>query len=163
MRIRDVVQKTCLRRWTIRKSGERGSGISVLPAHDDDDDDNFQNISIPESHRPDILLRTIISVIGTDLYNVAKSLVIMITPLSIESFFFIFVYLHTVWFISIFPYIWVCFTILFSASSSFRSLSLSLSLSVLYKLWYIYIYIQESFELYDKMLHFVAIFIIVIW
>ena len=38
--IRDVVQKTCLRRWTIGKSGERGSGISVLPArHDDDDDD----------------------------------------------------------------------------------------------------------------------------
>ena len=42
VRIRDVVQKTCLRRWTIGKSGERGSGISVLPArHDDDDDDIF--------------------------------------------------------------------------------------------------------------------------
>ena len=38
--IRDIVQKTCQRRWTIGKSGERGSGISVLPArHDDDDDD----------------------------------------------------------------------------------------------------------------------------
>ena len=38
---RDVVQKTCQRRWTIGKSGERGSGISVLPArHDDDADDN---------------------------------------------------------------------------------------------------------------------------
>ena len=39
--IRDVVLKTCLGRWTIGKSGERGSGISVLPArhHDDDDDD----------------------------------------------------------------------------------------------------------------------------
>ena len=34
------LQKTCQRRWTIGKSGERGSGISVLPAwHDDDDDD----------------------------------------------------------------------------------------------------------------------------
>ena len=41
VRIQDVVQKTCLRRWTIGKSGERGSGISVLPArHDDDDDDD---------------------------------------------------------------------------------------------------------------------------
>ena len=41
VRIRDVVQKTCLRRWTIGKSGERGSGISVLLArHDDDDDDD---------------------------------------------------------------------------------------------------------------------------
>ena len=29
VRIRDVVQKTCLRRWTIGKSGERGSGIYI--------------------------------------------------------------------------------------------------------------------------------------
>ena len=42
MRIRDVVQKTCPGRWTIGRSGERGSGISVLPArHDDDDDDDI--------------------------------------------------------------------------------------------------------------------------
>ena len=41
VRIRDVVLKTCLGRWTIRRSGERGSGISVLPPqHDDDDDDD---------------------------------------------------------------------------------------------------------------------------
>ena len=39
VRIRDVVQKTCQRRWTIGKSGERGSGISMLPAQHDDDDD----------------------------------------------------------------------------------------------------------------------------
>ena len=39
VRIQDVVQKTCLRRWTIGKSGERGSGISVLPAQHDDDDE----------------------------------------------------------------------------------------------------------------------------
>ena len=33
--------KDLLRRWTIRKSGERGSGISVLPArHDGDDNDD---------------------------------------------------------------------------------------------------------------------------
>ena len=44
VRIRDVVQKTCQRRWTIGKSGERGSGISVLPArHDDDDDDDIDH------------------------------------------------------------------------------------------------------------------------
>ena len=41
VRIRDVVLKTCLGRWTIGRNGERGSGISVLPArHDDDDDDD---------------------------------------------------------------------------------------------------------------------------
>ena len=38
VRIRDVVQKTCQRRWTIGKSGERGSGMSVLPARHDDDE-----------------------------------------------------------------------------------------------------------------------------
>ena len=40
VRIRDVALKTCQRRWTIGKSGDRGSGISVLVVqHDDDDDD----------------------------------------------------------------------------------------------------------------------------
>ena len=39
VRIWDVVLKTYLGRWTIRRSGERGSGISVLPARYDDDDD----------------------------------------------------------------------------------------------------------------------------
>ena len=43
VRIRDVVLKTYLGRWTIGRSGERGSGISVLPVRydDDDDDDDF--------------------------------------------------------------------------------------------------------------------------
>ena len=39
--IQDVVLKTCKRRWTIGRSGERGSGISVLPARHDDDDDIY--------------------------------------------------------------------------------------------------------------------------
>ena len=39
VRIRVVVLKTYLGRWTIGRSGERGSGISVLPARYDDDDD----------------------------------------------------------------------------------------------------------------------------
>ena len=34
-----VALKTCRRRWTIEKSGERGSGISVLAARHDDDDE----------------------------------------------------------------------------------------------------------------------------
>ena len=36
----DVVLKTYLGRWTIGRSGERGSGISVLPARYDDDEGN---------------------------------------------------------------------------------------------------------------------------
>ena len=40
VRTQDVTLKTCQRRWIIGRSGERGSGISVLAArHDDDDDD----------------------------------------------------------------------------------------------------------------------------
>ena len=45
VRIQDVVLKTCLGRWTIGRSGERGSGISVLPARYDDDDDDIRSIS----------------------------------------------------------------------------------------------------------------------
>ena len=41
VRIQDVVLKTYLGRWTMRRSGERGSGISVLPVRYDDDDDLY--------------------------------------------------------------------------------------------------------------------------
>ena len=53
MRIRDAVLKTYLGRGTIGRSGERGSGISVLPArYDDDDDDDIcrvENTEFPNS------------------------------------------------------------------------------------------------------------------
>ena len=39
VRIRDVALKTGQKRWMIGRSGERGSGISVLAARYDDDDD----------------------------------------------------------------------------------------------------------------------------
>ena len=45
VRIRDVSLKTCQKRRTIGRSGERGSGVSVLAAqHDDDDDDDIHTI-----------------------------------------------------------------------------------------------------------------------
>ena len=44
VRIQVVVLKTYLGRWTIGRSGERGSGISVLPAQYDDDDDDDLSI-----------------------------------------------------------------------------------------------------------------------
>ena len=46
VKIRDVVQRTWRRRWTIGKSGERGSGISVLAARHDDNDDIYIYIYI---------------------------------------------------------------------------------------------------------------------
>ena len=40
VRIRDVALRTCQKRLAIRRSGERGSGISVLVARQDDEDDD---------------------------------------------------------------------------------------------------------------------------
>ena len=42
VRIRDVALKTCQRRWTIGRSGKRGSGISVLAARHENDDDDWE-------------------------------------------------------------------------------------------------------------------------
>ena len=41
VRTQDVTLKTCQRRWMIGRSGERGSGISVMAARHDDDDDSL--------------------------------------------------------------------------------------------------------------------------
>ena len=41
VRIRDVALKTYQRQWTIGRSGEKGSGISILVARYDDDEDDF--------------------------------------------------------------------------------------------------------------------------
>ena len=46
VRIRDVALNTCQRQWTIGRSGERGSGISVLGVRHDDDDDDSHLIKI---------------------------------------------------------------------------------------------------------------------
>ena len=46
VRIRDVALKTCQRRWTIGKSDERGSGISLQVARHDNDDDIYIYIYI---------------------------------------------------------------------------------------------------------------------
>ena len=44
VRIRDIALKTCQKRWMIGRSGERGSGISVLAARHDDDDEMVQSL-----------------------------------------------------------------------------------------------------------------------
>ena len=60
VKIRDVVLKTCLGQWTIGRSGERGSGMSVLPARDDDDVrkkcSTFQNISKTNTSKVDYFI-----------------------------------------------------------------------------------------------------------
>ena len=62
-RIRDVTLKTCQRRWIIGRSGERGSGTSVLAARHDDDD--FLCI---------LLLRFVIVLIIVFIYNILQIL-----------------------------------------------------------------------------------------
>ena len=56
VRIQDVALKTYQRRWTIGRSGERGSRISVQAAqHDDDDDDVCVYIYLPRWHKVNFL------------------------------------------------------------------------------------------------------------
>ena len=46
--IQDVAPKTCRKQWTIEKGGEKKSGISVLMArHDDDDESNLKRVKWP--------------------------------------------------------------------------------------------------------------------
>ena len=49
VRIRHVALKTCHKRWMIGRSGERGSGISMLAARHDDDDDSWPVIHLEVS------------------------------------------------------------------------------------------------------------------
>ena len=42
--IRDVVLKTCRKKWIIEKDGQRGSGIFVLMVRHDDDDDEYAKL-----------------------------------------------------------------------------------------------------------------------
>ena len=47
VRITDVALKSSQSRWTIGRSGERGSGIPIIAVwHDDDDDDSYQSINL---------------------------------------------------------------------------------------------------------------------
>ena len=71
VRIRDVAQKTCQRRWMIGRSGERGSGISVLAARHDDGDD-----SKPYQHDSELLPNefTIVAILSLRIWTrIARS------------------------------------------------------------------------------------------
>ena len=57
VRIWDVALKTCQRRWTIGRSGEKGWGISVPAArHDDDDDDDDDDDCQYRTRAPNVVL-----------------------------------------------------------------------------------------------------------
>ena len=44
VRIRSVALRTCRKRWTVGRGGERGSGVYVLMVLQDDDDDMYMYI-----------------------------------------------------------------------------------------------------------------------
>ena len=46
MRIWDIAMRTCQKRLTIGRSGERGSGISVLVARHDEEDDEMELVKL---------------------------------------------------------------------------------------------------------------------
>ena len=52
VRTQDVTLKTCQRQWMIGRSDERGSGISVLVARHDDDDDDVKDKNVLDYFRP---------------------------------------------------------------------------------------------------------------
>ena len=53
VRIQDIALKTCQRRRTIGRSGERGSGISELAARHEDDDDDEYDVRLKKSGMAD--------------------------------------------------------------------------------------------------------------
>ena len=92
VRIRDVVLKTCLGRWTIGKSGERGSGISVLPARHDDDDDYWCQSCARHSPlstgRPSFFLFLCYSFFLSPHYGIKSHTVVIIIFYATNDFFF---------------------------------------------------------------------------
>ena len=72
VRIQDVALKTCQRRWTIGRSGEIESGISVLAARHDDDDYKFSM----QTRVPDY----------SDRKKMASRKVSSLTPLNVKKF-----------------------------------------------------------------------------
>ena len=92
VRIRDVVLKIYLGRWTIGRSGERGSGISVLPARYDDDDMKFLTNQI---HR-----KIINAIKGRKSLNVPVKHFLSFCGFCLSFFFFLI--------FSVFYYVFVC-------------------------------------------------------
>ena len=72
VRIRDVVLRTCQKRWTIGRNSERRSGISVLAArHDDDDDDSgTKNVSAFEKSIQEVQINFFCLINLTDVSKV---------------------------------------------------------------------------------------------
>ena len=91
VRIRDVTLKTCQKRWMIGRSGERGSGISVLAVWHDDDDDLFIFILFIYIH-----LFLLISIYKSFLGSISVNIYLSIYPsysVSINLSHFLSIYL----------------------------------------------------------------------
>ena len=74
--ILDVPRKTCQKQWTIGRSGERGSGRSVLMArHDDDDDDDLfkQTVTAIMMHYSDTKVKVGSPNGGTDFFDIVAN------------------------------------------------------------------------------------------
>ena len=90
VRIRDISLKTCQRRWTIGRSGERVSGISELAARHDDNDESYP--SRPVWYSTCLLLEISIQ-FSSYCCSVDPCIVSAVSLRRNESFFVLF-YLH---------------------------------------------------------------------
>ena len=79
VRTQDVALKTCRRRWMIGRSGERGSGIPVLAAHDHDHDDYLNHLSFPHP-RSMIVFQWCLSFQDSFLYSVRSQQCCSLVP-----------------------------------------------------------------------------------
>ena len=91
VRIRDVVLKTYLGRWTIGRSGKRGSRISVLPARYDDDDDIY--VYIIWIGIIYILLKLILCIHIYVYAYIIKIWIIYITKTRVYIYIYIYIYI----------------------------------------------------------------------
>ena len=81
VKTQDVTLKTCRRQWMIGRSGERWSGISVLAARHDDDDDVE---TLPTEIAREIL-DLLNNVPDTNLYEVLRNIILLRTGESEEK------------------------------------------------------------------------------
>ena len=87
VKIQCVALKTCWRRWTIGRSGERGSEISMLAAPQDDDDEDDINFDLCyfTALMENILNTTVI--LFSHLDNFSNAVVWTVSILSLVSYF----------------------------------------------------------------------------
>ena len=104
--IRDIALMICRKQWTIGRCGKRGSGISVLIARHDDDDDSLQifQTSVGWGSFTEVWLTANYSQVYTTLFSNPADLTVLWSG---RSWFFLWFSIISVFF----PGIWILFQV----------------------------------------------------